>query len=129
VKVLYEKDDSGTNLLKQATDYYTKGVRWSPEKMSGHKLWLQGRINGMKDNVDNPIIFEKYFTDFYGQIFNYWYWLLQNKHSQPIYIATEEIAATNTEYYELISKLISSIAPTDKVKVAEEIGMRLFGND
>ncbi|PJC55817.1 hypothetical protein CO026_03655 [Candidatus Kaiserbacteria bacterium CG_4_9_14_0_2_um_filter_41_32] len=97
--------------------------------MSGHKLWLQGRINGMKDNVDNPIIFEKYFTDFYGQIFNYWYWLLQNKHSQPIYIATEEIAATNTEYYELISKLISSIAPTDKVKVAEEIGMRLFGND
>jgi len=127
-KELYEKDDSGANLLKQATDYYAKGVHWSPEKVSGHKLWLQGRINGLKDNVDNPIMFEKYFTDFYGRIFNYWYWLPQNKHSQPIYTATEEIATIDPEYYEIIAKLISGTALTDKAKVAEEIGIRLFGN-
>lgn len=125
-KVLYEKDKLGTNLLKQAADYYAQGVHWPPEKVAGHNLWLQGRINGMKDNVDNPIVFEKYFTDFYGRIFNYWYWLLKNKHSQPIYIATEEIATTDPEYYDLIAKLISSVTPVEKAEIAEEIGARLF---
>ena len=127
--VLCEQGNIASTLLKQAADYYAQGVRWSPEKIVAHKLWLQGRINGMKDNVDNPIIFEKYFTDFYNRIFDYWYWLLQNKHSQPIYVAVEEIATIDRDYYELLSKLIDSTILIEKVAIAEEIGARLFGND
>jgi len=126
-KVLYEKDGEGTDLLNEASTIYQKGVHWSPKKISNHKLWMQGRIDGMSDNIDNPVIFSKYFTDFYQRIFNYWYWILQNSYSQPIYIAAEEIGEKDSGYYELVSRLIeTSTSVEEKIKIAEEIRDQLF---
>lgn len=88
---------------------------------------MEGRINGMKDNVDNPIIFTKHFADFYSRVFNYWYWLLQNQHSQPIYVATEEVSKKDPEYFDLITALTHPNLPfTDKVETADKICKHLF---
>jgi predicted nucleotidyltransferase len=126
-KVLFEKGDIGTTLLKQANDYYSKGVHWSPEKIADHKLWMEGRINGMRDNVDNPIVFEKYFSDFYSRIFNYWYWILHHQHSEPIYIAEEEIAEKDSVYFSLVSILVDpTTSLAEKVGVTDKVHDRLF---
>lgn len=127
-KVLYEKSGEGTALLQQAADYYAAGVHWTEEKKADHKLWMEGRVNGMKDNTDNPIVFNKYFSDFYSRVFNYWYWILQHHHSQPIYIATDEVTDKDPEYHALIASLVSQdISLEEKAKISEEIYLKIFG--
>jgi len=126
-KVLYEKSTEGTDLLKQAESYYSQGVHWSPEKNNGHRLWMKGRIDGMSDNTDNPIVFNKYFGDFSGRVFNYWYWILKKEHSQPIYVATEEVAESDPDYYRLVSKLVDAESSlNEKVDISREIFIKLF---
>lgn len=126
-KVLCEKDNIGTTLLQQAADYYAQGVHWPQEKIASHKIWVEGRINGMKDNIDNPMVFHKYYTDLYSRIFNYWYWLLQNRHSQPIYVATEEIATEDPSYHKLVTDLIDpKSSPLQKITVAKNVQTILF---
>ena len=58
-KVVYESNGEGTDLLDKANIVYREGVYWSPEKISNHKLWIQGRIDGMRDHVDDDVIFNK----------------------------------------------------------------------
>ena len=129
-QILFEEAGTGTALLRQASDYYAQGVHWSSEKIASHRLWMEGRINGMRDNIDNSIVFEKYFVDFYSRIFNYWYWILQKQHSQPIYIATKEMVEKDNQYLELVSILINrDTSLPDKVAVAEKIYFKLFGRD
>lgn len=125
-KVLYESNSSGTELLKRAEDYYSEGVNWSPEKLSGHKLWMQGRIDGMRDNIDNLLIFDKYDRDFRGRLFNYWYWIIQHKHSQPVYVAVDEIKETDPDYFELVEKYFFETDLSKKVGMAEAISAKLF---
>jgi len=114
-------------LLKQAESYYSEGVHWPPEKVNGHRLWMKGRIDGMVDNIDNPIVFNKYFGDLSGRVFNYWYWVLKNKHSQPIYIATEEVAKSDPDYHRLVSKLVAvESSLSEKVDISRQIFTKLF---
>lgn len=126
-KVVYEKDREATDLLQQAAAVYQKGIHWSPEKLNDHKLWMQGRIDGMKDNADDPLIFAKYLADLYQRVFNYWYWIIERSYSQPFYIATEEVSQKDPEYHTLVSQLANSeVPPEEKVAAAEEIMKRLF---
>ena len=81
----------------------------------------------MKDNLDNPLVFEKYFADFYGRVFNYWYWILQNKHSQPIYIAQQEVCEKDPEYFSLVSSFVHNETSLDgKVTAADKIREHIF---
>jgi len=128
-EVVYENNDEGTALLQQANAIYQQGVHWTVDKVASHKLWVTGRVNGMKDNVDNPVLFNKYYCDFYCRVFNYWYWLLQHKHSQPIYIALEEVKEKDPDYFNLVSTLAHPATPlAKKVDVAEKIYITLFAN-
>lgn len=126
-KVVFEEDTIASDVLEQASAFYAKGVHWSKEVIADHELWMQGRIGGMRDNVVNEMIFVKYQADFYQRVFNYWYWILQNKHSQPFYVAVEEVRQSDNEYYELVSQFASANTSLDKkVEIAEEICERLF---
>ena len=126
-KVIFDTDDIGTKLIADATAYYNIGVHWDEEKRNAHKLWLEGRLAGMRDNIDNPLLFQKYFGDFYGRIFNYWYWLVAHQHSEPIYDAVDEIKERDIEYFNLINKLIRiDTNNTNKVHLAETIVSKLF---
>ncbi len=125
--VLFEKDNLGSSLLSEAYVYYEQGIDWPREKIDAHQLWVQGRIQGMADSVENPLLFHKYFSDFYDRVYNYWYWLKQNKHSQPIYIAIEEIRETDPVYYQLLSVLVTDDTPLSaKLDICYKICDYLF---
>ncbi len=126
-KVLYQRNKEGTDLLQQASDYYAQGVYWSPEKIADHTLWIEARINGMRDSIENPIVFNKYFADFYSRVFNYWYWITQHQHSQPIYIAIDDIATKDPIYYERVTQLVDgNTSLAKKTALAGEIAELLF---
>lgn len=81
----------------------------------------------MKDHINRPEIFYKYFSDFYPRIFDYRYLILHKSYSQPIYVSVNEIKNLDSEYYELIIKISDqSISLEDRVIVAEEIRDLLF---
>ncbi len=129
-KVLFEKGDIGSSLLREADSYYKQGVHWPQEKIDAHKLWIEGRIQGMVDSVDRPLLFYKYCSDFYDRVYNYWYWLKQHKHSEPIYIAIEEIAEKDPTLYKLLSSLTENHTTlSDKVTLCREIADYLFESE
>jgi hypothetical protein len=120
--VLFEKDGIGSSLLKEADAYYEQGVYWLQEKINAHELWIEGRIQGMVDSIDNPLLFHKYFSDFYDRVYNYWYWLKQHKHSQPIYIATEEILEKDPTFYKLLLSLFEDdVSPQKQANICCDI--------
>lgn len=126
-KVIFDTDDIGVKLLAEATAYYNIGVHWNEEKRASHKLWLKGRIAGMRDNVDNPLLFQKYCGDFYGRIFNYWYWLVAHQYSEPIYIAVDEIKEKDPIYFEMLGEMTNcSNSSERRVQLADKISDYLF---
>ncbi len=125
--VLFERKNEGTTILTDAEKIYSESVHWSNEKIADHRLWFQGRIEGMRDNVNRPEIFYKYFSDVYSRIFNYWYFLKQHTYSEPIYIAVQEIEKKDPSYLSLVSQFANfKNLPEEKVVVVEEIRDFLF---
>lgn len=126
--IIFEKNGEGSSLLNEAIIYYEQGVQWPQEKIDSHQLWVEGRIQGMVDSVESPLVFHKYFTDFYSRVYNYWYWLKQKQHSQPIYIATDEIAEKDPAFYKLLLSLFeNNPALSARVDVCQKISNHLFG--
>lgn len=124
-RVLYEHENEATELLQQAKTQYEKPLGWIDSQKDNHRLWMLGRLDGMRDTVDQPIIFERYASDFYARITNYWYLALYNTNPKPIYIAVEEIAATDPEYFKLIETFANG-THEQKLVAAEKIYERCF---
>ncbi len=126
-QVVYEKDSVGSALLTQAEKFYNDGVHWSDAKKEAHKLWFEGRIEGMRHYTDQPEMFYKYFSDLYSRLTNYWYWIKQHKHSEPIYVAIPEIADNDPKYADLLKQLADPKTTLEqKVAAAEAMSHHLF---
>ena len=125
-RVVFENNLEGTDLLERAKSLYLQGLHLDESKIAGHKLWLEGRISGMKDNLDNPLLFYKYFGDLYRKLFTYWYWLKRNQFSQPIYVAVEDMRAHDPDYLKLIDSFIAEPILEQKLIIAEKIKTVLF---
>jgi hypothetical protein len=126
-RVLFDTNDQGARLLEQANEIYSQGISWSDQKIADHKLWVQGRIDGMRDNFDSPELFYKYFSDFYQRVFNYWYWITKKQYSQPIYIALKEMAGDDKDLAELIGRLVEAeTSLEEKVNISEKIRDHIF---
>jgi predicted nucleotidyltransferase len=125
-KVVYETNGIGALLLEQANKEYEQGLSWSDDKKAAHKLWIEGRIDGMRDCIDEPLFFYKYFADFYSRVFNYWYWLKKDDYSQPIYVAIEDLEKEDSKYLALIEDVLRQESLEAKVEVCEKIKVYLF---
>ena len=53
-RVVYEESDIGSKVLEQAHELYAQPIGWTKENMNSHALWMKGRIDGMKDTIDQP---------------------------------------------------------------------------
>jgi len=126
-RVLYQANSEGAELLKQAKEFYQEPINWSDEHRESHRLWMKGRVDGMRDTVGQPLIFERYASDFYARITNYWYIAIHNTHTKPIYLALEEIQERDPDYFDLIIGFIESVDKIQKVQTAEKIMERCFG--
>ena len=124
-RVVYETRSVGTEVLQNIQATYTEPLAWAAEEKYSHSLWMQGRIDGMADTIEEPLLFEKYAADFYGRITNYWYWAVCDRYPKPIYLALEEIQAADPEYFSLIKQFVYGNNEA-KIATAEEIFKRCF---
>lgn len=124
-RVLYESNDEATKLLQDAKDLYEKPLGWIELQKEHHQLWMLGRLDGMRDTIDEPLVFERYASDFYARITNYWYLSLRDKNPKPIYLALEEIAQKDPEYFSLVEQFVEGTRE-QKIKAAEGIYQRCF---
>lgn len=125
-RVLFETEKIGTSLVDEAKKYYAQPAGWSELNNHNHSLWMRGRIDGMRDTTADPLIFERYASDFYARITNYWYWAIHDTYPKPIYFALEEIAEQDPSYFALIETFVSG-SNEEKVAAAEQIFVRCFG--
>ncbi len=125
-KIVYENDGIGTAVLDQASKEYEQGLSWSDDKKAAHKLWIEGRIDGMRDCVNEPLLFYKYFADFYSRVFNYWYWIKKGDYSQPVYIALKDLEKEDPKYLVLVEDLFKQQSLEAKIEVCEKIKGYLF---
>ncbi len=126
-RVLHESNDEATKLLQEAKDLYKKPLGWVESQKEHHQLWMLGRLDGMRDTVDEPLVFERYASDFYARITNYWYLSLHDTNPKPIDLALEEIADKDTEYFALLEEFVHG-SREQKIKAAEGIYQRCFLN-
>ena len=124
-RVLYETSDEASKLLQEAKDLYEKPLGWVELQKDHHELWMLGRLNGMQDTIDEPLVFERYASDFYARITNYWYLSLHDTNPKPIYLALEEIADKDPEYFALLEEFVHG-SREQKIKSAEGIYQRCF---
>lgn len=128
-KLLLDTYGDGATLLADANAYYERGVHWSQQKIADHRLWFQGRIDGMKHYTNQPELFYKYYSDAYDRIYDYWYWILQHTHSEPIYVAVSDIKARDSEYATLLAVFANPDTSLSlKVAASEQIRDYLFGH-
>ena len=126
-RVMYEKNTEGTEILEMAQIAYRELSTWTDKQRYNHSLWMKGRVTGMEDTVEQPLLFEKYAADFYHRITNYWYWTVRDSHSLPIYLALEEIKEKDPEYFVCIEKFVHG-SREEKVKQAGNIYQKCFGD-
>lgn len=126
-RVVFETESEGADLVAKAKELYSKGFEWTKTWPIGPKLWMRGRVDGMKDSVDSPEVFLRYFSQFYIRALNYWYFVLHKEYSQPVYIALPDIEKRDPKYRNLL-KEISDLSKSneERVSVAEDIMTHLF---
>ncbi|MFT5831997.1 MAG: hypothetical protein ACI9SY_000378 [Candidatus Paceibacteria bacterium] len=126
-RVVFEVESKGTDVLVRAQAACAEPLGWTKAEKYNHSLWMRGRVDGMKDTLERPLVFEKYAADFYQRITNYWYWAVRDKYPKPIYLALEEIKEVDLAYFSLIKKFVDE-SGTKKIEIAEQIYERCFGD-
>jgi hypothetical protein len=124
-RVVHENENAGSEILKRSQLACTEPLAWTEEEKHSHSLWMQGRVNGMKDTIMEPALFEKYAADFYQRITNYWYWAIKDRYPKPIYLALEEITENDPGYFSLIQQYVNGDRKI-RVEVAEQIQTLCF---
>lgn len=128
-KVVYEEGNEASELLVTARSIYQKGFSWPKTWPIGPDLWMKGRIGGMKDNLNDPLLFHRYFCQFYPRAIKYWFNVLRHQYSKPEYEALPLIKEEDSEYYNYLTELVSSASSLEqKVDLAGLIRRRLFGD-
>lgn len=126
-EVVFDKKGKGELILSEIKSIYEKGFIWPINWPEEPKLWLEGRLFGMKDNINNPEIFLKYFSEFYTRSLNYWYMVKNKKYSRPIYLALDEIKGKDPEFRKLLNDISKEdIKNNDRIIIAEKMVSNLF---
>jgi len=126
-RVLFEIDDLATDLLNLSKEVYARGFVWPDTWPTGTRLWMQGRIDGMKDTAEDPSLFYRYFCQFYPRAISDWFRVLHKEFPKPEYIALPEIKERDLEYYKLLEKLVNSkISLKEKASISQQISDKLF---
>ena len=88
---------------------------------------MQGRIDGMKDTSDEPLLFHRYFCQFFPRAVSDWFRVLHHEYPKAEYLALPEIKKRDPEYHSLLEKLVDAELPlAEKANVAQEISNKLF---
>jgi len=120
-RVLFDTNATGEKIFEDAQALYQKPYPWPSTWPEGPKLWMLGRLDGMRDAQNEPQQFLRYLGQFHQRALNYWYQIKQKEHSKPIYQALDEIREKDAEYFTYLEILGSmSNSPKEKLDAGEK---------
>lgn len=126
-KVLWERDQGGTDLLELASEVYSKGPNLSEDDIRREKQFLEHKLLGMQDDMNTPYMFLRHLGVFFNRASNLWFEILHNKFPKPFYLAIPEIKQQDPEYARHLIVLASNQASNqEKIKFGEHIMTMLF---
>jgi predicted nucleotidyltransferase len=126
-KVLWEKDNAGSELLKKALAEYSRGPKLSDSQIKREQQFFEHKVSGMKDDKDTPYMFLRHLSVLFNRSSNLWFEILHNEYSKPFYISIPIIKEKDYEYYTHLMTLCSNSSPNDeKIISAEWIANKLF---
>ena len=127
-RILWESDlAAGTDLLKQATTIYARGVRLTELQISQYRQYLVHKANGMEDDIETPYLFLRHQAVFLERASNWWF-ELRGEYRKPLYLAMPIILQRDPEYSSLLMVLASSVPNAQKVQAARGLISKLFSN-
>ncbi|MEK7531743.1 MAG: nucleotidyltransferase domain-containing protein [Patescibacteria group bacterium] len=129
-KVLWEKDEIGSNLLKMATAEYAKGPKqYTEDEIRREKQFFSHKIQGLIDDQDTQYLFFRHLCVLRTLAIRLWFELLNKRFSQPLYLAMPLIKKEDLRFYRnLVSFTAFETSPTKKIKNAKSMFVRIFGN-
>lgn len=127
-KVLWEKDQAGSGLLKKARDEYNKGPNLSPDQIKREKQFFYHKILGMKDDKETPYMFLRHLSTLFNRASNMWFEILHNEFAKPYYFAIPTIQEKDPEYYQHLINLCGNGSNEEKISSAEWIYNKLYSN-
>ncbi len=127
-KVLWEEVDVGTKLLERAKEEYAKGPKpCTEDEKRREKQYFHHKIQGLIDDQDTQYLFFRHLCVLRTQSMRLWFELLNNKFSQPLYLAMPLIQKEDPDFYKnLVSFTAFDTSPAEKIKNAEAMLKRLF---
>lgn len=124
--LLYDSDKVGAEIISRVQRIYERGLHPSDAWIKTHSLWYSGRLGGMFDSMENEILFEYYLCELRRKIPDYWFTIVMNQFSKPLYVALREMQAKDKVFYEEYVRLFRSEQPAQKYHCATRIYDLLF---
>lgn len=125
-KVLWEANGEGTALLQRASAFYAKGAQLSEDDIRRAKQFIEHKLRGMEDDIENPSMFLRHLGVFFNNAVNLWFEVLHNKYSKPFYLAISEIKEQDPQYAEQLDALSSKAPNQEKIEAGRWIIHKLF---
>lgn len=128
-KVLWENGDVGAKLLERAKEEYAKGPKpYTEDEKRREKQYFHHKIRGLVDDQDTQYLFFRHLCVLRTQSTRLWFELLNNKFSQPLYLAMPLIEKEDPDFYKnLVSFTAFDTSQAEKIKNAEVMFVRIFG--
>lgn len=125
-KVLWEKDNEGSELLELAQSEYSKGAQLTPEDHTRYRQFLVHKLHSLEDDRDTPYMFLRHLGEFFSRATNWWFEILHDEHRKPFYIALPTIQERDSEYYRLLMILCGDGSKNEKIEAAQAVVKKLF---
>jgi len=125
-KILWENDDTGTQLLNRAHEEYKKGPCLSEDDVRRYRQFIEHKLGGMKDDVDTPYMFLRHLDVFFHRAVNWYFEIVHNEYPKAFYLAIPDIEKRDPAYHKLLMELVGNASPTEKIGTGQYIISFLF---
>lgn len=129
IKILYDTENIGKNLLEESLDLWRKGIYLSDKEKQDARFFLARCCDRLLDSYgsdNDPLFFYRLGKDFFPLAINYWFTILHKQFTLPPYTALDKINKEDPEYYMNLEVLWSNKSKEEKYKSANYIYRKLF---
>lgn len=129
VKILLDTENVGSSLIQRADIFTAQGINLTKVEIENCKHFLLRAIYRLEDTLDDDMLFHyRFWKDCFSRAFKYWYEIKHNQYQKPLYIARQEIAEKDPEYFEMIKPLWESNDNKTKLETAKKFFNYIFQN-
>ena len=127
IQIVFDTDSVAKSLYEDLKIEHEKGLHFSEQMLLQKKTFLLRALNRLEDNVSNEAsFFLRLGRDFFPRAVNWWFEILNNEYSVPLYKALPIIKEKDPSYYEHLAVLYKQGKNEEKLESAKLIFNRLF---